>query len=56
MTPAGFVNTLGAYPVEVLAPLIAEGLVRHLEARDSTAGPARKGTPRDPRLDELAAT
>ena len=34
VTPVGFVNTLGAYPVEVLEPLVAEGLVRHLEARD----------------------
>ena len=34
VTPVGFVNTLGAYPVEILEPLVAEGLVRHLEARD----------------------
>ncbi len=34
VTPAGFVNSLGSYPVEILAPLIDAGEVRHLEARD----------------------
>jgi hypothetical protein len=34
VTPAGFANTLGSYPSDILAPLVAAGLVRHLEARD----------------------
>ena len=34
VTPAGFANTLGTYPVDILAGLIDAGLVRHLEARD----------------------
>jgi pyruvate,orthophosphate dikinase len=34
VTPAGFVNTLGSYPVDLLAALVDAGTVRHLEARD----------------------
>ena len=34
VTPAGFANTLGSYPSGILATLIEQDLVRHLEARD----------------------
>ena len=48
VTPAGFVNTLGSYPVELLAPLVDAGRgppprgPRHVRA-----APAGEGAPRD---------
>jgi phosphoenolpyruvate-protein kinase (PTS system EI component) len=34
VTPDGFVESLGAHPAEILAKLVAEGQVRHIEKRD----------------------
>jgi hypothetical protein len=34
VTPAGFVNTLGSFPADLISPLVEAGLVRHLEPRD----------------------
>ena len=34
VTPDGFAESLGAHPAEILAGLVAEGQVRHIEKRD----------------------
>jgi hypothetical protein len=34
VTPAGFTESLGAHPTDLLDELVAAGLVRHIEARD----------------------
>ena len=34
VTPEGFRESLGSYPAEILAELVAAGQVRHIEKRD----------------------